>query len=67
MPGQTRLQGRTVYYCTVCSLAYEEESTAKNCEDHCRAHPSCLVEIARKSVGSADKPSNGENDDARTV
>ncbi len=56
MSGQAKLQGRTVYYCTVCSLAYEEESTVQKREEHCRAHPSCSVETARKAVGSVERP-----------
>ncbi len=52
MPGIARMRGRTVHYCTVCFLAYDDRKLARRCEEHCRSHPSCSLELGRQSVGS---------------
>ena len=62
MPGTAWLRGRIVHSCEVCLLAYEDEELARRCEEHCRAHPSCSVEIGRKAIGSVAEAEreNGE-------
>ncbi|HEV8358867.1 MAG TPA: hypothetical protein VGR28_00275 [Candidatus Thermoplasmatota archaeon] len=39
-----------VRVCEVCGLGYEGREDAEACEAHCRAHPSCDLAIARRSV-----------------
>jgi hypothetical protein len=56
MVATAELMGRRVYYCEVCSLAYENPALARKCEDYCRTHPSCSLEIGRQAVGSVEKP-----------
>lgn len=56
MVATAELKGRKVYYCELCSLAYEDPALAKSCEDYCRTHPSCSLEIGRRAVGSVEKP-----------
>lgn len=50
------LQGRKVHYCEVCSLAYEDLERARQCEEYCRTHESCSLEIGRYALGSVEKP-----------
>lgn len=52
MVEETTLDGRTVWACEVCWLAFEEEDLAARCEDHCLSHDSCSLEIGRQAVGS---------------
>ncbi len=66
MPGTARLLGRPVYYCEVCGLAYKDETLAQRCEEHCRTHPSCSLELSRQAVGSVNIPPKSKRDD-RTV
>ena len=56
MVATAELQGRKVHYCEVCSLAYEDPELARQCEEFCRTHPSCSLEIGRQAVGSVEKP-----------
>jgi hypothetical protein len=56
MPGIARMRGRTVHYCTVCFLAYDDRKLARRCEEHCRVHPSCSVELGGQAVGSLADP-----------
>lgn len=46
------LDGRAVQVCEVCLLAYAAPQLAQKCEDHCRTHPSCSLEIGRQAVGA---------------
>lgn len=52
MVEETTLDGSKVWACEVCGLAFESEELATRCEDHCRTHDSCSLEIGRKAVGS---------------
>lgn len=49
-------QGREVHYCEVCALAYDDPELARKCEEWCRTHPTCSLEIGRRAVGSVKKP-----------
>jgi hypothetical protein len=40
----------------VCFLAYDDWKLARRCEEHCRVHPSCSVELGRQAVGSLADP-----------
>jgi hypothetical protein len=67
MPGIAKLSGRTVHYCAVCFLAYDDRELARRCEEHCRTHPSCSLELGRQAAGSVADPSaeakEGRGDD----
>jgi len=45
-----RLEGRTVYLRGECGFGYEDEETAKECEEWCSFHKSCNLEIMKKAV-----------------
>ncbi len=64
MPATTQLEGRTVHYCRVCFLAYEDEDLEGRCERHCRAHPTCSLELGRQAVGSVADSVEKRDDDA---
>ncbi|MEM2909864.1 MAG: hypothetical protein QXO01_02185 [Nitrososphaerota archaeon] len=40
----------TYYICEECGLVYSEVSIAERCEDWCRNHKSCNLEITRNAV-----------------
>lgn len=42
--------GKKVFLCEVCAFGYVERSTASDCEDYCRAHKGCSLQITRKAV-----------------
>lgn len=39
-----------VRVCEVCGLGFAQREDAERCEAHCRAHPSCDLEVARRAV-----------------
>ena len=44
-------QGNMVYYaCDECSFAYETKELAQKCEDWCKKHHSCSLEITKHAV-----------------
>lgn len=59
MVEKSTLDGRDVWACEVCGLAFEERDLARRCEDHCRTHDSCSLEIGRKAVGSVGGDERG--------
>lgn len=59
MVRETTLDGKDVWACEVCWLAYEERDLAVRCEDHCRTHDSCSLEIGRQAVGSLGEDARG--------
>lgn len=49
-----RREGKTLYVCEICGLAYKEKGWADKCESWCREHEgSCNLEAA----GHAELPS----------
>jgi len=42
---------KQVYLCEMCSFAYPRKEMAKECEDWCRKHQSCNIEITTSAVG----------------
>mgnify|MGYP001590158087 FL=1 len=38
------------YYCEECGLAYKKQKTAFECEEWCRKHKSCNIEIIKHSL-----------------
>jgi hypothetical protein len=39
-----------LYVCEVCSLAYKERVLAEKCEDFCKRHNACSIEITVHAV-----------------
>ena len=42
--------GKRVFLCEVCASGYVDQGTASDCEDYCRVHKSCSLQITRKAV-----------------
>ncbi len=38
------------YTCSECGLSYKEKGVAQKCEDWCKQHTSCNLEITKDSV-----------------
>lgn len=43
-------KGKAVFICGQCNFGYAAGELARNCEDYCRKHRSCSLEITRKAV-----------------
>ncbi|MEK6892062.1 MAG: hypothetical protein AABX25_02645 [Nanoarchaeota archaeon] len=43
------------YICKICNFAYKDRETAKKCEDWCKKHKSCDMEITKLSIGILNK------------
>lgn len=39
-----------LYSCKQCGFSYKTEELARKCEDWCRKHRSCNIEIAKQAV-----------------
>ncbi len=42
--------GKSHFMCDECGFAYEIRELAQKCEDWCKAHHSCSLEITRHAV-----------------
>ena len=40
------------YVCVECNFAYKDINTAKKCEDWCREHHSCSLEITKNVINT---------------
>ncbi|HZX12740.1 MAG TPA: hypothetical protein VFE88_04775 [Candidatus Nanoarchaeia archaeon] len=40
----------TLYLCESCGFGYEKEKTAKKCENYCKTHNACSLEIITKAI-----------------
>jgi hypothetical protein len=49
---------KELYQCPECGLHYEDEETAKQCENWCRENKSCNLEIIKGSVESKQASSD---------
>jgi len=47
-------KGGTYYMCEECGLVYSELRIAERCEEWCRNHKSCNLEITRNAVRFED-------------
>lgn len=46
-----KVVGNVNYFkCSACGFFYKEKELAQRCEDFCRAHKSCSLEITRNAV-----------------
>jgi len=43
-------KGEVLYQCEECGLYYREEETAQKCEDWCKEHNSCNLDIVKDAV-----------------
>ena len=50
MTEETNLDGIIVYKCMKCGFLYKDEITAQECEQWCKKHESCNVEIIKQAV-----------------
>ena len=56
MPGVVKMvkqikKGNSAYYsCEECGFAYETRELAQECQDWCREHSSCSLEITKHAV-----------------
>jgi len=50
MPEETNLQGNMVYKCMKCGWLYREIEFAEKCEQWCKKHKSCNLEIAKHAI-----------------
>lgn len=50
MVSELTKEGKAYYQCEECSFTYDEREIADSCEDWCKKHQSCNLEITRKAV-----------------
>ena len=39
-----------LYQCKECKLYYKDKNLAKECEEYCKSHKSCSLEITKHAV-----------------
>jgi hypothetical protein len=44
------IKGKAYYQCEICKFYYEEKEWADKCEEFCKEHNACSVEITKHSV-----------------
>jgi hypothetical protein len=44
------IKGKTYYQCEICKFYYETRKLAQKCEDFCKEHSSCSLEITKHAV-----------------
>ena len=52
MVKQTIKNNKIVYICEECKFLYKEKQWARKCEDWCKKHHSCNLEITKHSIKS---------------
>lgn len=50
MVKETKKNENTLYICEECGFAYEEKQWAQKCQNWCRQHQSCNLEITQHTV-----------------
>ena len=56
MVKEIKRDGKTLYVCEVCGLAYEEKEWAAKCQSWCETHEgSCNFEYVQHSVPSEEE------------
>ena len=46
----TEKAGKRYFVCEECGFAYAEKALAQKCEEYCKKHQSCSLEITRHAV-----------------
>lgn len=57
MVRKIKKDGRTLYVCEECGYAYPEKAWARRCEEWCKKHHACNLEITRHGE-PPDSPSS---------
>ncbi|MEM4282755.1 MAG: hypothetical protein QW559_03550 [Candidatus Woesearchaeota archaeon] len=52
MVKKIRKDNKSYWQCEACGFYYSDSSTAERCEEWCRAHNSCNLEITKKAAGA---------------
>lgn len=52
-------KGRTLYQCQECGFLYEDAGWAEKCEDWCREHKSCNLEIIQHAISEKGGDTHG--------
>ena len=55
MAKEKLIKDRKYYVCEECGLRYEDIETAQKCEDYCKKHKSCSLEIIKNSIQDIKK------------
>ncbi|MBI5228402.1 hypothetical protein HY988_07460 [Candidatus Micrarchaeota archaeon] len=50
MVSKEKYEGKDIHLCVVCGFGYKEKEYAQKCEDFCKAHNSCSMEITVHAV-----------------
>lgn len=51
-----------VFACPICGFHYDDEKWAKECENWCRAHSSCSLEITKNALENQNDQTISLND-----
>lgn len=52
MVREMRKNGKILYVCEECGFAYEQKEWAEKCQQWCKQHQSCNLEITQHAVPS---------------
>jgi len=50
MAKQEKYEGKNIFACEVCGFGYKEKEYAQKCEDFCKEHSGCSLEITKHAV-----------------
>lgn len=50
MVREAKINNEKVHLCEQCAMFYKEKKMAKKCEDWCKKHSSCNLEIIKKAI-----------------
>ncbi len=50
MVRETLIKDRKLWSCEQCGFSYPDKGTAIECEDFCKKHAACSLEITKKAV-----------------
>ncbi len=54
MVKETEKKDRKLYVCEECGMAYEKREWAEKCQQWCREHQSCNLEIIQHAVAEKE-------------
>jgi hypothetical protein len=55
MAEETNFKGKIVFKCLKCGWFYRDKELAEKCENWCRNHNSCNIEIAKHAIKIAQR------------
>lgn len=55
MVSKTAKEGKPCFLCGECGFAYETRELAQKCQDWCREHHSCSLDITKYAVNLKSK------------